>query len=132
MASGRRDYTWGALQDIVQPGPNSSNYSNYWQSNIGAGLTSKVATYTVPDGYTFFLFGVIVTCRFPGINRFQIYDDPDLIAEVNFDITGSWMPGQWGSYAMDEGDILNCYVTNRDGVTVEMTVMVCGLLEEIV
>jgi len=132
MSSGRRDYTWGALQDVIQPGQNNSNYYKRALVTTASLAEGTAISYTVPAGYKFFLTGVFVSVNTPQFVHMAIRKETVPFFNANFELNYSFNPGVWGAYGFDEGELLEVLVQNYDTVTVSWYVEMFGILEELV
>lgn len=132
MAKGRRDYTWGVLQDSILPGKYSTNFydGGICVPDSGEGLIA--VTYTVPDGFKLFLLGVILGSRSPALNDFGIKKNDLFILYNYFEMTRSLNLGTYGAIPFDEGDKLEIYFKNNDTIAYEFYANIIGVMEELV
>jgi len=133
MAKGRRDYTWGVLQDTVQVGLYSSNLQYTGHVVIAAPPAfGDAISYEVPAGYKLFLLGVVCTCQYPGINLAIIgHGEPGYIYAY-FDTMASFNLGSYGSISYKAGRVLKVRIYNYDTITQDFWVTIYGILEELV
>ena len=132
MAKGRRDYTWGVLQDAILPGRYSVNWFRS-ASHIIEGVGSDTfISYTVPVGYKFFLTGVFVTCSSPQINMTTVTKDAAVVIATYFCLNLSADFASLGSYTFEAGEELKVLAGNFDGADVTFYVQAFGVLEQLV
>ena len=132
MAKGRRDYTWGVLQDTIQPGLYSSNFKYAQSVTLAAGANGNAISYTVPDGYKLFLLGAIYTCKNPGINMAVLGPGSGVDIVAYFDTRAEFNLGSYGGIPYIVPSILNVHFYNYDTQQQVFYAMIYGILEELV
>lgn len=132
MAKGRRDYTWGVLQDSILPGRYSANFFQAATKAIFALTADDVFTYTVPEGYRLFLTGVCVSVSNPPINGIYIIKDSTILITLYFALNYIYDFGSFGSITFEEGEILKVRGINYDDIIANFTVVAFGVLEQLV
>ena len=132
MARGRRDYTWGVLQDAILPGRYSVNWFKGAVSVLEGDSTESLIPYTVPAGYKFFLTGVFVTCSSPQINQIAIWKDAAAVIVSYFTLNYHADFASLGSYNYAAGESFKVAVGNFDTVNATFWVHAFGVLELLV
>ena len=132
MAKGRRDYTWGVLQDSILPGKYSVNFAGYSNLDLAAYQLMVVYTYTVPDGYRLFLTGLCVSSKSPGAHTLQLWRDSDVLLTLFFSLTHAQDFGSFGSLSFEGGEVLNINCSNAESISAYFWVEVFGVLEQLV
>ena len=132
MAKGRRDYTWGVLQDAILPGRYSVNWFMEDTSVLSGVSTESLIPYTVPAGYKFFLTGVFVTCSSPQINQVAIWKDAAAVIVSYFTLNFHADFASLGSYNYAAGEAFKVAVGNFDAVNATFYVQAFGVLEQLV
>ena len=132
MARGRRDYTWGVLQDAILPGRYSVNWFKGAVSVLEGDSTSSLLSYTVPVGYKFFLTGVFVTCSSPQIQQIAIYKGVTAVIASYFALNYHADFASLGSYNYEAGEIFKVGLSNFDTVDATFWVEAFGVLELLV
>jgi len=132
MAHGRRDYTWGVLQDSILPGRYSVNWFEAGTADVGTGDFATIIHYLVPSGYRFFLTGVFVTASLPHMNNLLIAKNEITLITKFFNLNYDVNLGSIGSYMFDPGDYLNILVFNNDELDVSFFVQAFGVIELLV
>jgi len=132
MAHGRRDYTWGVLQDSILPGRYSANFNQIGYAEVTTGVTEVVYTYTVPPGYKLFLTAIYTSIDVAAICRVVIKKDLAIVLHSVFTFTHIFSLGSYGSFPYDEGETLEVRVSNTDTEDGDCYVEVFGVLEELV
>lgn len=132
MSKGRRDYTWGVLQDSIKPGQFTSNWfrENYY--NIEGDIYYPMISYTVPAGYKLFLLGIIVSAKYPGIKFLNCNVDTFSVCYIYFDTNYTIDFGAFGSFVIEEDKDLEIGIYNYDTIQTWCSVVTIGLLEELV
>jgi len=132
MAKGRRDYTWGVLQDAILPGRYSVNWFDSLNLEIDAFSNNTLILYTVPLGYKFFLTGVFITCFSPQMNLITLYKDDVAFLLKYFSVGYDADLASLGSYVFNAAEELKIIATNYDAVDVWFSCQAFGVLEELV
>ena len=132
MAHGRRDYTWGVLQDSILPGRYSANFNKFAYASVVPGITNTVYNYTVPPGYKLFLTAVYVSIDVAGLSFLTIKKGLENVLATRFSFNYVFSLGSYGSFPYDEGELLRVVVSNNDTIDGDCYVEVFGVLEELV
>jgi len=132
MAKGRRDYTWGVLQDSILPGKYSVNFADYDFVLLTAYQNKVVYTYTVPDGYRLYLTGLCVSSVSPGPHTLQLWRNSDVLLTLFFSLTHAQDFGSFGSLSFEGGEVLNVNCENYESISAYFWVEVFGVLEQLV
>jgi len=132
MAKGRRDYTWGVLQDSIQPGLYSVDFIKVDQVYLGSIETGSALSYTVPEGYKLFLLGVYVTTGSFAVNHCRVKRNDAYLSFLEFEVNHELNFGTYGSVSYEPGKILTVEVTNKDDRSFWFYCTVLGVLEELV
>jgi len=132
MAEGRKDYTWGVLQDNFVLGRYQANWLKTGTGTIEAGDNDTLLEYTVPAGYKFFLTAVFLTCNSQHRNLLYIMKTvfPLLIKYFNMNYDSEF--ASLGAFPYNAGDIFKVNAYNYDSIDVFFMVQAYGVLEEIV
>jgi len=132
MAHGRRDYTWGVLQDSILPGRYSANFNDFAYAAVVTGATETVYQYTVPPGYKLFLTAVYITIDVASLCSVVIKKDLENVLYTFFTFNYIFSLGSYGSFPYSEGEVLKVAVSNTDENAGDCYVEVFGVLEELV
>jgi len=132
MAKGRRDYTWGVLQDSILPGRYSTNFFKFEYITLLSGTDGDVITYTVPAGYKLLLISVRVSTLSPATNVVRLTKNSILIIDLFYSLNYSFDFGSGGSYSFEAGDVLVVTCINYDTVAHTFYVGIMGVLEQLV
>jgi len=131
MASGRRDYTVGVLEDSISPGRYSVNYSRYKNLIIPAGESGYVDNYGIPEGYVFYMTSVRVSTLSPVINMVRLWKDSEYIIDFYFEVNCCIDFGYRGSYKVNAGESIVLVCRNYDDVGTNFDATILGVLEQI-
>jgi len=132
MAKGRRDYTWGVLQDSILPGRYSTNFLELGLASVSPGVGANAITYVVPPGYKLFLTGVFLSTPSPCINSSYVKKNGFIVVTSYFSVSYTFDFGSQGSYVYNEGEELQIQFNNNDNVQQLFYAQVIGVLEELV
>lgn len=132
MAKGRRDYTWGVLQDSILPGRYTSNFSLFGADQLTYQLLKNILSYTVPPGYKFFLLGVFISTHSPVINAGYVKKGTTNISVIFFEVNYFFNYGDLGVVSFEPGEVVNIECLNWDTYTYWFNTTIIGLLEELV
>jgi len=132
MATGRRDYTWGVLQDSIQPGRYTAAFLDYGYAFIGDGDTETVLDYTVPEGSKLFVTGLFICTDSPAINNFVLYKVASGILTSYFEVNQMFDFGAFGGYIYNAGERLLVRCENKDDKSYTFRGSLIGLSEKLV
>lgn len=132
MAHGRRDYTWGVLQDSILPGRYSVNFNGFGTANIATGVTGVPYEYTVPAGKKLYVAGIYVTMNTASLCIAVIKRDDEVMLTAFFSFVYEFDLGSYGSFPYDEGEVLQVRVSNTDEIVGTCYVNVIGVIEDLV
>jgi len=132
MGKGRRDYTWGVLQDSILPGRFQVNFYEWDTSVLVFNHGYNFCLYKVPAGYRLFLVGVTCTASLPGINELSVNNDLGYMHFAYFDLNYVINFGDIGSVTYEAGDTLRCHIKSCDPQAFLAFGAAYGVLEELV
>jgi len=132
MARGRRDYTWGVLQDAILPGRYSVNWFDSRLVVLESAEDARIYDYSVPAGYKLFLTGLFITCSSPQINLIYIIKDMETIFSNYFTLNFHADFASLGSYIFETGEDFEIYGVNFDSIDVPFRIHAFGVLEQLV
>lgn len=131
MAHGRRDYTWGVLQDSIQPGRYTVNFNDFQALNTNPGQTDTAFTYTVPAGYKLYVSGIMISSNTARRAIVVIKKDTTVLATAWFSFNWSFDFGAYGSFPYEEGEKLEVLVSSGELFSYTVYTNVIGFIEEL-
>jgi len=132
MSTGRRDYTWGFLNEAAGEGRYRESFSKYFACTIGSELTVEGYTYTVPANKRLGICKIHFSCDSGGYHNVNIRIDEVTFAAVTF--TGKYVYDftEINPLYVTEGQIFDIQLTNKDDVSVIYYGGVNGVLESLI
>ena len=131
MASGRRDYTWGFLNEAASEGRYVEFFGRFFATGITGKHTVLACTYTVPAGYRLGINRVGVASGIVPDNQVYINKNDDNIFIVFFSADYYHEFSDHNTLYFEEGETMNLYIWNNDTVTTTFNGCVSGTLEQV-
>jgi len=104
MAKGRRDYTWGFLNEAAQEGRFMAHFGALFNGDVAPGPGVQLYDYTMPAGYRRSIsriqiingtdLGNAIYIKVAGQAKFFAYFDSELIASLSETETVYWSAGE--------------------------------------
>jgi hypothetical protein len=131
MASGRRDYTLGYINEISTGGRYPEPFTKYAYGNYAASGVHTIYTYTVPAGYRLILgrFQVSTTSGVKG--KMNLFVNTTNIGALVYSEAGVFEFPDTSPYILYEGDDLIVTVVTYESVNVYVGLNLMAILEEI-
>jgi len=131
MATGRRDYTWGFLNEAAVEGRYTQSFIVHTPLVLAANTLADIYLYTVPAGYRLAINLIGISTNSRVVNTLHV-----LVATVSK--TVSYFSDNYNLLFSDQnplyitaGQILNIKVKNSDEATYTFYVHVVGALEQL-
>jgi len=131
MASGRRDYTWGFLNESATEGRYTESFSKYFYIGIPALDNVLAYTYTVPAGYKLGVNRIILTSTSGVPNLVYIKKAATVLiggflnGNMTFDFSDS------NPMYFSAGEVLNIQIYSNEYYTCGIYGYVIGALEQL-
>lgn len=132
MAHGRRDYTWGVLQDSILPGRYTVTFNGFDSINTNPGFTDTAYEYTVPAGKKLYVSGVIVSSNTARMAIAVIKRNLEVLATAWFSFNWSFDFGAYGSFPFEEGDEIKVHISSGEEFSYTVHTNVIGFIEDLV
>jgi len=131
MASGRRDYTWGFLNEAASEGRYNQTFQEYVSKDIAAGAVELIWSYTVPAGYRLALNRIEV-CSFSRIRNWVfLVSNGVTILTILFDTNYSFIVSDKNPLYTEAGQIVYVSCRNLDELSSMFYGQVTGVLEQL-
>ena len=131
MPIGRPDYWYSMFPGLPGLGSGQTDWYMAQDPSIDTGETVGLLEYTVPAGHVLNITGGLISCDQPGINRFYMEIDLELICDIYFDTFCSFPQQPVGLNVFTAGKVLNVSITNKDTVTVQFYAILTGYLKQV-
>jgi len=132
MAVGRRDYTWGFLNEAASEGRYTESFIEYFGTGISAGATVQLYAYTVPAGHRLTINRIILSTNSRIINKVTIFRYPNVLIFMyfteNYDLIFSDQNPVY--FAAGERVVITC--NNLDEVSYNFYGNIIGSLQSLI
>jgi len=129
MASGRSDYWYGMLPGKTILGPDQEPWFKWLKERIEFSRHGDFVLYTVPINYRLFLTDGSISCGNPGINRFIIFKDANVVLDIVFDQVQILPISEGGAYVFEALEIIKVRFYNKDWVDNDFYMTLSGFLQ---
>jgi len=132
MSVGRRDYTWGFLNEAAGEGRYRETFIDYFVITISSWIQKTVYSYTVPAGYRLGITGIFVSCDNGAVN--MVLAKAGATQKLIGYFTGSqkFEISDNNPLYFNAGQVFTIDVYNRDEVSTFCKGWVCGIKEAII
>lgn len=131
MASGRRDYTWGFLNEAASEGRFSQTYKSWNFKSIPFACGDVVWSYTVPAGYKLSLSRIEVCSSSRIRNWVYLFVDGAIMFSVLFDSNYAFIVSDKNPLSFEAGQLLVINCANLDEQAYVFYSFVTGVLEQV-
>ena len=131
MASGRRDYTWGFLNEATPEGRYTESFVHSFGGPIIAGGEDSLYSYTVPEGYRLAVNRIDISSTSRAVNLLVIGVDPVYVTSIWFSDNYSLIFSDQNPFYIEAGKTITVDLTNFDEVTGVFSGDIIGSLEQI-
>ena len=132
MASGRRDYTWGFLNEAAVEGRYTESFMKQGEDTVMAGATAVPYTYTVPVGYRLTVNRIDISTESRVRNIALILLGVDVVSMHYFSDNYSLVFSDQNPYYIAAGEGLSVQCINQDEITSVFLCTVTGSLMELI
>ena len=129
MTRGRVDYWYGILPGKTVLGPYQEPWFEWLKERIAANDAEDFNLYTVPAKYRLYLTGGSISCQSPGINRFLIFNNDDIVLDMAYDQMQILPITEGGPYIFEAGDVVRIRIYNYDLVYGDFHLTLSGFRE---
>ena len=112
MANGRRDYTWGFLNETATEGRYCECSSASFTNTVSAGETKQMYFYEVPSGKRLTISSVWVSCVLREVNVFRVYLKGESVLIVYFSDHFCFNFSDRNPMVLSKGDTVSLACTN--------------------
>lgn len=116
MATGRADYWYGMLPGKNLLGIGQSEWFKFSFGLVAVGGSTDFIEYTVPANYLLYFGGGSISCEHPGIQRFSLMVNDDVVFSSFFDSFYTFPDNSGFIFVVKAGDILKVRCYNADNV----------------
>ena len=131
MSHGRRDYTWGFLDEAASEGRYNETYSYFNDIIVDPVSTANIWDYTVPVGCLLALTRISICSESKIMNGFGVYINGAIVFAMLFDSGYSFIVSDKNSLYVKAGEHVYVSVENNDEIAQGFFVNVTGVLEQI-
>lgn len=132
MASGRRDYTWGFLNEAAIEGRYTVSFIKNFSVNIGPGSEAFLCKYVVPVGYKL-LINRVIFCNTSRFRNFAIIEvNYYAIAQIYFSDDYCFTFSEQNPLCLVAGEELELVCQNADEVNSLFFGTVIGILQGVI
>ena len=129
MATGRRDYTWGFLNEAAAGSRSVESFCKTVHQIYQAGQYKEIYSYTVPEGKRLLLNNIILSTE-GGLTAYAyVYIDSDAISSIRFSESVILPFPDNSPVYVHAGQKLKVMMGNPDSVSVGMMCNVIAALE---
>ena len=132
MTTGRRDYTWGFLNEAAGEGRFRESFSKYFAVGIGTFIVSDAYTYTVPIGKRLGLCKVHCSTENGAYNEISVLKNAEIVMVAMFTCYQVFGFTEINPLYFVAGETLLVRIQNRDEVTSNFYGGVNGVLESVI
>jgi len=132
MGVGRRDYTWGFLNEAAVEGRYCENYLEYVGVNVDPGSYKVAYSYTVPVGYRISINKVIVTTTSRYIASLSVYTATRQYVLVYFSDNFVCDFSDKNPIYVNAGETIYIKCGNWDEIVAVMSCSIIGVKESII
>ena len=131
MSTGRRDYTWGFLNEAAVEGRFTESFTKYASGSIGAGAVLYLIDYVIPVGYRLTINRIEASTVSRVINRFGVFVDGVAIIYHYFSENYSFVFSDQNPLYVSAGKTLRVQCMNLDEVPYYFFGSVIGSLQQL-
>lgn len=132
MATGRRDYTWGFLNEAAGEGRYRGPFNSYFSSLLSPYTSVSLYQYTVPVGKKVSVNTVYITTDSFFRSIVYFYRGEEEIGRIYFSVNYCFDFSDINPIVFEAGEIIKVRVYNGDEVAAIFVGNVIGVIEDVI
>ena len=132
MGIGRRDYTWGFLNEAAGEGRYRESFMGFFSEAIDPWAESVIYTYTVATGYRLGINRIYVSSDFGSYNLITLGKNGVMVMQGYFTDAHIFDISDVNPLYFEAGDVLDITIQNRDDIIASFLGGVYGIKEYLI